>query len=187
MAGALIEAKISDGGIQRQLADIQSRLGNLRPAWALIGQIVLESVQRNFRERRAPDGTPWKPVSAAYARAKAKKGHSPDNILVLRNRLLRSINAKPGSDHVEVGTNVVYAAIHQFGGSINKKASARTVYFKIGKGKSRFSKKAKANFAQDVNIGAHTINMPARTFLGIRAEDWGRMARGLEQYLLRGK
>lgn len=62
---------------------------------------------------------------------------------------------------------VIYAAIHNNGGSINKKARKATQNFRIkSNGQFRYAKLKKANFQMDVNIGTHTIKIPKRQFIG---------------------
>lgn len=65
-----------------------------------------------------------------------------------------------------------YAKIHNEGGTINKSATSRAMNFKVNMrtGRSKFSTEKRANFQQDVNIGAHSINMPKRQFVGQTAE-----------------
>jgi len=65
-----------------------------------------------------------------------------------------------------------YAKIHNEGGTINKSATSRAMNFNVNMrtGRSKFSTAKGANFQQDVNIGAHSINMPKRQFVGQTAE-----------------
>lgn len=191
MGGALIVAKIEDQGVRNQLAEIQARVGNMRPVWAEIGQILLESIMNNFLQHRAPDGTPWKPVSAAYTRWKSKKGKNPSEILTLGSRLRNSINARAETDSVTIGTNVVYAAIHQFGGAITMGGRSQTLAHDKG---GRFMSRKKASKQKTgsvrvsiATIGAHAVDMPARPFLGARDEDWGRISTALAKYIVSGQ
>lgn len=146
---------------------------------------------RNFQERRAPDGTPWKDVSPAYARWKSKKGYSPGNILILRGRLMQSIHADPAADSVTIGTNVVYAAIHQFGGSINVGGRSQTLaHDASGKFMSRKQagrRKSGSTRVSFATIGEHAVDMPARPFLGAREDDWRRVAVALQKYIITGE
>lgn len=60
-----------------------------------------------------------------------------------------------------------YAEIHNEGGTIEKEARKGVINFRIYKnGKSRFAKKAKANFQQDAVFKEHKIIIPRRKFLG---------------------
>ena len=201
MAGALINVTIQDQGVLEKLTAIQARTENMRPVWANIGQIILESVMRNFREHRAPDGTPWAPVSAAYARWKSKKGYSPGNILILRGRLMQSIHADPDNGSVTIGTNVVYAAIHQFGGTFGarsdiatrKVVGARTqtlAFDESGKFLSRRKASKRKTGSVRISIAQishHAVDMPARPFLGARDDDWRRITVALQKYILTGE
>jgi len=190
MAGALISAKIEDSGIKETLSAILARASDMRPVWMLVGQIILESSLRNFEERRSPDGTAWQEVSERYARWKSKKGHDPGNILVLNNRLMRSINVRPETDHVVIGTNVVYAAIHQFGGAISSGGRTQVSAHREGGGfmsRKQASRKKSGSIRISISdVGPHTATMPARKYLGVRAEDWPRIHTALANYLVRG-
>ena len=62
------------------------------------------------------------------------------------------------------GSNVKYFAIHEFGGTIQRKARTQVNHFRfLADGKSsRFSKVKGATHAQKNEIGAHSVTMPAR-------------------------
>ena len=101
-----IAVKIEDSQVRTMLSGIQERIGNLKPAMSIIGQIVRNSILKNFMEGGRPK---WKP-------SKKQGGKT----LVDTARLQNSITAKAFSDRAEVGTNVIYAAIHQFGGKAGR-------------------------------------------------------------------
>lgn len=86
-------------------------------------------------------------------------------------RLRQSIRATAPQIHegestvtMGFGSNVKYFAIHEFGGTIERKARTQVNHFKfLADGKrSRFSKVKDATHAQKNEIGAHTVTMPAR-------------------------
>lgn len=120
----------------------------------------------SFREQGFTDESKeaWKP------RKRADRGRSKGerSILVKSGRLRRSLRTKKiNSLAGKIYTDVPYAKVHNEGLTINKKASNRTINFKVGRdGKSRFSTAKKANFQQDITIGAHSIKMPKRQFIG---------------------
>lgn len=64
------------------------------------------------------------------------------------------------------GENVAQnLARHEFGAEVKREARKQTIYFKQNKDgtvKNRFVKKSKSNFSQEVDVGAHTYNIPAR-------------------------
>ena len=82
-----------------------------------VGGLLESSSEYRLREEKtAPDGTPWEPWSEAYA--KTREPHQ--SLLVADNkkgsRLWDSLTHEViGDDIVIVGTNIIYAATHQFG------------------------------------------------------------------------
>jgi len=80
-----------------------------------IAEGVKSRTLRRFEESRAPDGTPWPPLSpVTLARSKRRrKGAKP---LFNQGRFRNSIAWTVRGDAIVVGTNVVYARIHQYGG-----------------------------------------------------------------------
>ncbi len=59
--------------------------------------------------------------------------------------------------------DVPYAAIHNEGGTIKIPAQEKVLHFNR---KGRFSKMAKAKYAQKVMIPAHTVKIQQRQFMG---------------------
>lgn len=116
MAGAFVEVSIDDRELRELLSGIMKRMADMTPVNREIGEVVYESVQRNFEEKRAPDGTPWKPLAGSTKKARARKGRSAEDILILNRILMGSIHADAYPDRAEIGTDLIYAAIHQFGG-----------------------------------------------------------------------
>lgn len=100
------------GQLPRKLREAARRAGNLRGAWEVVGEIVLNSIRRNFDVGGRP--TPWAPRSTLYPGRRAN-----NKLLIDTGRLINSIAKRAANTYVEVGTNVIYAATHQFGrGSI---------------------------------------------------------------------
>lgn len=89
------------------LTQLNESTRNLTPAMQVIGQIVRNSVIKNFMEGGRPRWTP----------SKKKSGKT----LIDTARLQNSIKPKAYSDRAEVGTGVKYAAIHQLGGKAGKR------------------------------------------------------------------
>lgn len=81
------------------------------------------------------------------------------------------------------GTPVaMIGAIHEFGGSVDVPERQQTLYFKQNKDgsvKNKFTKAERSNFAQDVTVKAHTIDIPARSFLratlAAKGKDWYKL------------
>jgi len=154
MANASIT--INDLNVQTALAKMSQILTNKQPVLNAIGGELKKRVQLGFRNSQTPYGVPWAPL-------KKRKGKP----LVDTTRLRDSIDDATDSNSVSVGTNVVYAAVQNFGYTFQRAARSQHAYFKQGKDSTignRFVKKDHSNFAQRVTIGAHTVTIPARQF-----------------------
>lgn len=112
MTGAAIRIEIDDKDVQQALNGMLARAEDLTPAMDRIGAALVTSVIHRFESGMGPDGLPWKPSE----RAVRERGKT----LVDSGRLMASITHVPGRDYVDVGTNVVYAAIHQLGGQAGR-------------------------------------------------------------------
>ncbi|MGH8435517.1 MAG: phage virion morphogenesis protein [Pseudomonas sp.] len=169
MAGATLE--FDSQAVLAAINEAAEAMGNPTPMLENMGEYLLQRTEDRFASQTAPDGTPWQALSPRYQRSKKK---NRDKILTFNGYLGKHFAYQINGSELLVGTNRVYAAIHQFGGELQRQARQSTVYFKQSKkgdiGK-RFVKKTESNFAQDVNIGAYTIRIPARPFLGTSAAD----------------
>lgn len=180
MTGASIRLEGTDA-VRKALASVADGLSQARPLWQQIGAEVLKSTQRRFGTGTAPDGNPWPPS----LRALAEDGQT----LVNSGRLLDSLNYQATDSQVEVGTNVIYAAIHQFGGDVHHKARKQVLNFKAhartGKILRGFRSKSKSNLSMQADVGAHDIRIPARPFLGLDDQDEVAVIKVVEDYVAR--
>ncbi len=155
--------------LDRLIAVGQSPRGAMRDI-AAYGE---NSTKARFADGVGPDGSPWKPSERVERRG--------GKTLIKSARLLDSITGDSGDDYAEWGSNVIYAAIHQFGGEINKAAQSRMVRHRTdAKGNLLKNKNGLLVFAKDKHKravtrwfeqGAHKIDMPARPYLGINEDD----------------
>lgn len=116
MAGSAITITSNAVDVSRELKVIADRFGNALPAMQIIGRRVLSSVIENFQAGGRPTG--WQPLTPVTL-AKKKGG----SILVGKGfggGLLGSIHSEPDPSAVMIGTDKVYAAIHQFGGQAGR-------------------------------------------------------------------
>jgi phage virion morphogenesis protein len=150
-----------------ELSAIAGRLENPQPMWDEVGGYLVVKTQNRFQTSTAPDGSVW-PQSF---RAKFAGGKT----LVDSARLFQSITHNASATGVEVGTNVEYAAIHQFGGTIHAKTS---------KGLNWSYRKAGAN--QKSWARKMSVTIPARPFLGIDDEDTSQILAIAETYVVGG-
>jgi phage virion morphogenesis protein len=154
MASNPFTVALKDRDVQRALGDLAHKGGGVaKAALKNIGVAMVKSVRKRFDAEQAPDGTPWKPLSPAYRAG--KKGPKILQDSGMRGGLLGSIVWQlRGSDAVAIGTNKIYAAIHQFGGVVLPKRGDFLV-FRLG----------------DKLIFARKVVIPARQFLGISVAD----------------
>ena len=152
MAGASITFEFRDAQFRAALArlalDPARKTGLLRA----IGVGLQHATQDRFDTATTPAGSHWQALSPAYAAV--KKGPGILREAGMRGGLQGSITFATSDNSVIVGSNKVYAAIHQFGGTIRPKAGGRLV-FRLG---------ARTVFARSVTI-------PPRPYLGFGRED----------------
>ncbi|MGL5344842.1 MAG: phage virion morphogenesis protein [Plesiomonas sp.] len=85
-----------------------------------------------------------------------------------------------------VGTNVKYAAIHQFGGTINIATRSQRSYYKQRKDgtiNNRFVRKSRSNYSEWHTIPNYKITMPARPYLQLTNEDVNTLQETTQNYL----
>ena len=101
-------------GRRKRLADLFGKLPAMR-AQALLEEVGAEVENQTRRrvseEKRAPDGEAWDEWSDAYAATRPPKG----GLLELEGHLIDSITYNVNTDTVSVGSNLVYAGVHQYG------------------------------------------------------------------------
>lgn len=140
-------------GELQDLADKLSRLSSIDKAGLnnAIAEALRSGTIDRFEQTKSPDGTAWK----RSIRASAKGGLT----LTMTTNLKTSIHARATEEGAEVGTNLVYAATHQFG------ASGRTIR---AKNKPNLMFQYNGRWIRKKQV---TVNIPARPFLGISDED----------------
>ena len=111
-----IKVKLN-GNIIEKLTKLQEKVQDLTPVMRQIGYTLIDIVEQNF-ETESFLGRPWKPLAESTKRQKAKRGY--EKILQNRGTLAESIDFVATKDKLILGTNVEYAAIHQFGGDAGK-------------------------------------------------------------------
>jgi phage gpG-like protein len=140
-----------------KLGEAASLLDDLTPVMNEIGEYMVEATRKRFAAGVGPDGVPWAPKSPATldaARRNPLRGNDPrplHSLGILRD----STFYQAGHDHVEIGSNRIYAGVMQFG------AEAGAFGAFVGK-----DKRGRDHF--------HSIpwgDIPARPFLGIDDTD----------------
>ena len=141
--------------LQRSLASLSNPTDALRE----IGEVLVQSTQARFGTKKSPSGATWaanSPVTIAIkghgSQLRGKSGALGDTIHYQLD----------GSSAVEVGSNMIYAAVQQFGQP--KGASGRT---KRG---------------APIPWG----DIPPRPFVGVSQEDEDRITEIMADYLMPG-
>ena len=160
----MIEIKIEKDTITAALQAIQSKLSDMTPLMRKIAGDMLDAVEENFVQEGRPK---WKPSR----RATSQKGKTLQN----HGRLAESIVSKSTSNQAIVGTDVIYAAILQFGG----KTSPHII--KPKNKKALFWPGAKHPVKSVKHPGS---DIPARPFLSLTDSDLEDIKQRISEYLI---
>lgn len=148
-----VTMKIEAGPATEALERLQEAFADATPIMNAIGVGLRENVHTRFEDEKAPDGSSWVALNPDYKSDKRGPGILRES--GIRGGLMASIAIAATSRNVEVGTNRVYGAIHQFGGTITPKNPGGLLVFTIG----------------GTKIAVPEVAIPARPYLGIGPED----------------
>ena len=109
MVAQTVSVEIDGATLNAALARMAAVLADPSAFLDQIGRYLVASTQRRFERGRAPDGSPW----LQSARALAEDRQTLTDTGRLRGSIAHTVT--DGGRAVEVGSNVIYAAIHQFG------------------------------------------------------------------------
>ena len=111
-----IVAKINDAQVKALMAKLITNSYRTEPAMRKIEGLMLDSVEQNFESEGRPRG--WKPWADATRDARQDRGTASGKILNEHGAsgLNGSINGRHDNTSAIVGSNKVYARIHQKGG-----------------------------------------------------------------------
>jgi len=117
-----ITIRIDDKPVLDALNRLSRKMGDLSPVLRVIGEELVKSTESRFNSQGpAPDGARWAALSPATLK---RKKHS--KILTELGYLRGSIHSQMiGTHAVAVGTNSVYGAIHQLGGTAGRGRKVR--------------------------------------------------------------
>ncbi len=148
MTGATLT--IRDENIDAGLTRLFEAADTITPALKNIGEHEATVTRRRFLNEEDPQGKAWAPLNPLYR--KTKKG---SGILKGESRSLSQIVWQLVDDNaVEVGSNEIYARIHNEGGVIRAR-NAPALAFSMG-GKT---------------IKVKSVTIPKRQFLGLSEKD----------------
>lgn len=195
-----IDCKIDDEKFMRAIAELKRRGHDMSEVWEDIGIEAMQIVQENFTAEGRPEK--WVSWCASYeefrhSKVKDKARVGEEKILTLSSRLRNSVTKRgePGNefhvrrDHVDIGTNVEYAAIHQFGGRtaahVIKPRHKKALYWP-GAGSFTSAGRSGGGYFEEHPI--RSVNhpgskVPARPYLVIPESEFPRLTRIVEEYL----
>lgn len=123
-----------------------------------VGDQVLMATLLRFDAEETPEGEPWQPSH----RAESEGGKTLQD----RGHLRDSYTYQVTGDSVEIGSAMIYAAIHHEGGVIQAKNSNK-LKFKVG----------------DHWVQVDQVEIPARPALGISTEDEAEIEEIVHNYI----
>ncbi|TAN60474.1 MAG: virion morphogenesis protein [Magnetospirillum sp.] len=163
MTGASFCLNVETVSIRRlgpAFSELMMRMGNLSQPMDEIGAALVDSTHHRFSSGIGPDGRPWD----ISHRAATEGGQT----MVDSRRYENSITHVPTHNSVEVGSNLIYFGIHQFGGTIKAKDGGKLT-FKLGGGW----------------ISVDEVVMPARPSLGVDDHDADGIEATIDDWLAR--
>ena len=185
--GAAITIEVDDAPIRAALNAFAERGGDLSAVMADLGAAMLTSTQQRFEAQAAPGGEKWAPFAPSTLKRMPLRRRANPFLLRDKANLYSSIHADTGDAFAEVGSNLAYAAIHQFGGTVKIPEREQTATFIIvPKGAAttkdgrrvgsrlRFAKastRSKTRHERTFKAGGHSVTIPARPYLGIDDAD----------------
>ena len=162
MAGARFSVSFDDKTARAGLQGLLDAVDDPAPLLAELGEYLLGSTRARFSSQTAPDGEGWAQLQPWYLREKKRnKGRKLTLDGYLRGRLVSQV---VGGRSVEVGSNLVYAAVHQFGATIRPRA-AKVLMFR--------------------GHAAKQVTVPARPYLGLSGEDRSEIVERTLEWLQR--
>ena len=130
------------------LSGLVDAINDPSPLLAELGEYGLRSTRARFKTQTAPDGTAWAALQPWYQKEKRR---NKNRILALNGYLRGQMTWQLVGDRtVEIGSNLPYAAVHQFGATIKPRAAKVLIF--------------RGHVAKSVTI-------PARPYLGLSDED----------------
>jgi len=150
---------LDDAAFSRWLTQALGRITHLEDALKEIGDILVQSTQNRFGTKIAPSGATWAPNSPVTIAIKGHGSQLRGKSKALGDTIHYQLD---GTRAVEVGSNMIYAAVQQFGQP--KGASGRT---KRG---------------APIPWG----DIPPRPFVGVSQEDEDRITEIMADYLMPG-
>lgn len=169
-----IEITLDDAALKARLNGLMQTLTHTQPMMAALAAELAAQTELSFKD----EGPGWPQLKPSTV----KRRGSAHPILQVTNALARSVTTRSGADYAQVGSNLAYASIHQFGGVIKRKGKAGTVRLRTdAKGNllrqrghsnlATFARSSHKRYTERSYQGKdYTIKIPARPFLPVEKD-----------------
>ena len=147
-----VNVSIDDAQVVNALNQLLQRSTDLSPALRDIGEMLDKSHDERFDSEVSAEGDPWPSLTQNTV---MRKKRNSGRVLTEYGRLRESLHYDVSANTLRFGTNVVYAAVHQFGADKHSFKGGQTPWG----------------------------NIPARPFLFVSADDQSRMSEILIKHL----
>lgn len=129
-----VKVSVDDSEALNLIRVIQSRAMNASIPLRKAALVMHKDVMNRFETESDEKGTPWRPIALTKQTMKRRKMLNKSGTKVLKSRtivkilqdtgtLKRSIKASSNNQTATVSTDVIYAAIHNFGGKTGRNKS----------------------------------------------------------------
>lgn len=119
MSGARIEVDVDSDEVRRAMGNLVLNSARLQPVFEDIGAALLTSTQQRFEDEEDPEGEEWEELAERTQKRRVSKRRvrGPDHKLRVTGQLLGSLTYLADNSELALGSNKVYAALHQMGGT----------------------------------------------------------------------
>ena len=175
---AEFKIEVDDQAVRAELGKLAARVGNISPMLAALGEDILARIKQRFNTETGPDGQKWPANKPATKRRKNGRSINFD-----RGDLRRQIFATVAGGALTVTSTPVYAAIRQFGGTIERAGGTKTIRHRTdakgdllrsrimgGRGLIFAKDSHKRALARQVEVPAYKIDIQAAPFMPIRTD-----------------
>lgn len=173
-----IKVNIEAGELVNALGRLVDAGKDTSPLTQILAQTMEEAAKNAFASESDPvTGARWPRLHPDYSRARQARGHTGP-LLQVDGTLVSSLHQESGNGFARVGTNLTYAAIHQFGGTtrahwIRPRSKKALAWSRGGK---KFVRRAVMHPGSEI---------PRRRFLGVGPQDKQDMREDIRDYLRR--
>lgn len=141
-------------------------LRSLRRLHHDLGEEYRLLVEEGFEREQDPEGRPWQALAPSTVRARKGQAHP----ILRRSGHLSRTHLRATEQEAVVGSNLPYAAIHQYGGEVRREARRATLHFRTyrrgrHRGRTLFARARRATSSREVQMGPVTVRIPARPWL----------------------